>query len=213
MREITIDGGRAAGVVTERGRGPGRCRRAGGRRLVARDRRHSAGASARRCGRSRARCWRCRWTRRRRCCAMCCGCRAAIWCRACDGRLVIGATVEERGFDDAADRRRPAGADRGRLARRAGDRGIADRRDLGRVPPGLARRRADAGPERHRPAGRRDRPSPQRHSVDPGHRRRGQRLYTDRPAARDRPAVLARALRRLAAAIGAAAAHAGDAEA
>ena len=41
--------------------------------------------------------------------------------------------------------RRAAGADRRRLARRAGDRGAADRRDLGRFPSGFARRRADAG--------------------------------------------------------------------
>ena len=86
-----------------------------------------------------------------------------------DGRLVIGATVEERGFDE----RLTAG---GLLALLDGawravptHRGIAGGRDLGRVPSGLARRRADAGSERHRPARRRDRPSPQRHSADPGY--------------------------------------------
>ena len=71
-----------------------------------------------------------------------------------DGRLVVGGTVEERGFDDSDHRGRAAGAARRRLARGAGDRGIADRRDLGRLPPGFARRRADARAERHRRAGR-----------------------------------------------------------
>src|SRR5579875_411585 len=51
--------------------------------------------ACRRCGRSRARCWPCAWTRRRRYCGMSCGRRAAsIWCRG-------GATVEERGFDES----------------------------------------------------------------------------------------------------------------
>jgi hypothetical protein len=37
--------------------------------------------------------------RRRRCCAMSCGCRTRLSGAALDGRLVVGATVEERGFD------------------------------------------------------------------------------------------------------------------
>ena len=148
---------------------PGRYRRAGGRRLVARDRRHPAGASARRCGRSRARCWRLQMDPAAPLL------RHVLWLPRGylvprhDGRLVDRRHGRGARLRRAADRRRAAGADRGRLARRADDRGIADRRDLGRVPPGLARRRADAGSERHRPAGRRHRPSPQRHSVDPGH--------------------------------------------
>src|SRR5207245_1659514 len=58
------------------------------------------------------------------------------------------------------------------------------------------RRCADARTERHRPARHRHRPPPKRHLADPGQRRRGQHLYTDRNAARGRPAVLARTLHR-----------------
>src|ERR1051326_915452 len=82
------------------------------------------------------------------------------------------------------------------MARGPGDRGIADRRDLGRVPPGIARRRADAGAERPRPAGCRDRTPPQWHPSDPGQRCRRQRLCIERASARDRPPVLPRTVRR-----------------
>src|SRR5260370_29382202 len=71
---------------------------------------------------------------------------------------------------------------------------MADRRKLGRLPAGVARRRADAGAERHRSPGDCDRPSPERHSADPDHRCRDQHLYIDGPVARDRPADVARAL-------------------
>jgi glycine oxidase len=60
VKEISVQGGQARGVVLEAGR------RTGGRR----------------CDRSRARCWRCAWMRRRRCFRTCCGHRACIWCRA-----------------------------------------------------------------------------------------------------------------------------------
>ena len=62
-----------------------------------------------------------------------------------DGRLLVGATVEERGFDDsltAGGGLRPA---RKRLARAAGDRGVADRRILGRLSARQPRRSADPG--------------------------------------------------------------------
>ena len=115
-----------------------------------------------------------------------------------DGRLMIGATVEERGFDE----RLTAG---GMFALLEGAwRAVPTIEELPIAEiwvgfrPGFARRCADAGSKRHRPAGRRDRPSPQRHSVDPGHGRRGQLLYPERPASRHCPALLARALLRLA---------------
>src|SRR5262249_37485059 len=81
------------------------------------------------------------------------------------------------------------------LARRSDDRGIADRRDLGRVPPRVARRRADAGPERHRRAARRHRASPQWHFADPGQRRGDERLYSHRPPAGDGAALRSAAFR------------------
>ena len=42
-----------------------------------------------------------------------------------DGRLIVGGTVEERGFDELGDSGRPTRADRGCLACSAGDRGAA----------------------------------------------------------------------------------------
>ena len=55
----------------------------------------------RRCARSRGRCWRCAWIPRRRCCAMCIWLPRGYLVPRLDGRLVIGGTVEERGFDEA----------------------------------------------------------------------------------------------------------------
>ena len=63
-------------------RGPGRYRRARGRRVVARDRRHPGRASSAGAADQGPDDGACRWTRRRRCCDMCCGCRALISCRA-----------------------------------------------------------------------------------------------------------------------------------
>ena len=67
VKEISIVGGRADGVVLADGvKVAGRCGRAGGRRVVARHRAASRPSIGRRCGRSRARCSRSRWIRRRR---------------------------------------------------------------------------------------------------------------------------------------------------
>ena len=85
-----------------------------------------------------------------------------------DGRLIVGATVEEKGFDDNDHRRRPADAARSGVARGAGGRGIADRGDVGRPSAGQPRRRADPRP---RPARRPvlcHRPSSQRHPAGAG---------------------------------------------
>ena len=63
-----------------------------------------------------------------------------------DGRLIVGATVEEKGFRQHHYRRRRDGIARCGVARGAGDRGIADRRNLGRPSAGQPRRRADPRP-------------------------------------------------------------------
>ena len=126
----------------------GRCRRARRRRLVGRDRRACRrGAAAGAAGQGpdagaahgpgRAAAAPRRLERRR-----------SISCRARDGRLIVGATTEERGFDADLTAGGVLGAARRRVARAAGDRGTADRRDVGWLPPGLARRCADAGAER-----------------------------------------------------------------
>ena len=100
VREIEITGGRAAGVVTDRGREPADawfCPPVPGRGKLA----GFPGLVFRRSARSKDKCWPCRWTRQRRCL------RHVIWLPRGylvprrDGRLLIGATVEERGFDAA----------------------------------------------------------------------------------------------------------------
>ncbi len=62
-----------------------RCRGAGRRRLVARDRRHPGRVSAAGAADQGPDAGARAWTRRRRCCAMSSGCRAAIWCRGATG--------------------------------------------------------------------------------------------------------------------------------
>ncbi len=86
-----------------------------------------------------------------------------------DGRLIVGGTTEERGFDT----RLTAGAMLSLLhgAWRAipGDGRTGDRRELGGVSARFARRCADPGTMRGGAAGHRHRPSSQRHSADPDH--------------------------------------------
>ena len=99
VREVEIAGGRACGVVTDRGRDPADvvvlAAGAWSREIAG-----IPPATCRRSARSRDRCWLCAWTRQRRFCGM------SIWLPRGylvprrDGRLVVGATVEERGFDD-----------------------------------------------------------------------------------------------------------------
>ena len=82
-----------------------------------------------------------------------------------DGRYVLGATMEERGFDTAVTaRRRPRAAARRRRARarRARARGRGARR---RPAPGHARQRADPRPPRARPAARAGRPGHYRNGI------------------------------------------------
>ena len=89
-----------------------------------------------------------------------------------DGRLIVGATVEEKGFDDTHHRRRRADAAGSGVARGAGDRGTADRRDVGRPSAGQPRRCADPRPGSARRLDLCHRPSPQRHPADAGDGRR-----------------------------------------
>ena len=77
-----------------------------------------------------------------------------------DGRLIVGSTVEERGFDTGITAGGVYAAARRRAARLSGDRGDGGRDDLGRVAAELDRRRAD--PRRHR-----DRRSCRRHRAPP----------------------------------------------
>ena len=56
-----------------------------------------------------------------------------------DGRLIVGATVEEKAFDTLADRRRPADACWRRLAHGAVRSRNCHRRDVGRSPAGQPR--------------------------------------------------------------------------
>ncbi len=114
---------------------PGRAASAGWRR-----------SCGRRCGRSRARCWRCAWTRRRRSSITWCGRPGAYLVPRRDGRLLVGATVEEKGFDTHAHRRRRADAARSGVAGGAGGRGAADRGDVGRASARQPRRCADPRP-------------------------------------------------------------------
>ena len=96
----------------------------------------------RRCARSRARCWRCAWIRRRRFFRTCCGRRASIWCRG----VTAGSSSAQRSRKKASTTRlRPAACSLcwKRVARHSRRRGIAGRRDLGRAPAGQPRRRAD----------------------------------------------------------------------
>ena len=62
VERIVISGGRVTGIGAAANRRR-RCRRAGGRRLVARHGGLAREHRCRRCGRSRGRCWRCGWTR------------------------------------------------------------------------------------------------------------------------------------------------------
>ena len=88
----------------------------------------------RRCVRSRGRCWRCRWTRRRRCS------RTVLWAPGAylvprrDGRLIVGATVEEQGFDDKITAGGMLTLLEAALARGARGRGTGGRGNLGRAP-------------------------------------------------------------------------------
>ena len=90
-----------------------------------------------------------------------------------DGRLIVGATVEEKAFDTVADRRRAADPAGGGVAHGAVDRGTRHRRDVGRSPSGQPRRRADPRAGSGARADLRHRPSPQRHPARAGDRRRG----------------------------------------
>ena len=89
----------AARATASAARGAGRAR---GRRLDGADRRAPGRGRASRCGPSRARSCACATRPGRACCGACCASRAATWCPARDGRYVLGATVEERGFELAA---------------------------------------------------------------------------------------------------------------
>ena len=79
-----------------------------------------------------------------------------------------------------ADRGRHPESARGRLARASRDRGLRDSGELGGLPPGLARRRADPRTHRDRGPDPRHRPSPERHPADAGHRGRGEPLRARR---------------------------------
>ena len=94
VRAIDVEGEGARGVG--RRRAPWRGRRRCGRRLVGRA--QACRGGRRRCGRSKDRCWRCEWTRQSRCSGTCWGPKGYLVPKA-DGRLIVGGTVEERGFD------------------------------------------------------------------------------------------------------------------
>ena len=176
VREVEIAGGRVRAVVTDASAanrpmsscwrpGPGRAKSPAFPRLT-------SPPSAR----SKDRCWRCAWIRQKPLL------RHVVWAAA--GLSRAAPRWPARGRWDGrgarlrrhAHGRRLAGVDRRRLARRAGDRGAADRRDLGRFPSGFARRCADARSERDRRARHRDRTSPQRNSADAADGRGDQRL-------------------------------------
>ena len=109
--------------------------------------------------------------------------------------LVVGATVEELGFD----RRVTAGGvyELLRDARRTIpiERGVRPGRDLGRLATRHAGQRADPRPRRTGRSRAGHRPPPQRGAAHPGHRRRGRRARAARPAARGGRAVRPRAVR------------------
>ena len=127
-------------------RSPRRCRRARRRRLVARHRRVAAGSAAAGASGQRARCCRCGWMPPRRCSITCCGRRAFIWCRGVTAGLLSAATVEEKGFDDTITAGGMLTLAGSRMARGAGDRRVADRRNLGRSSSRQPRRCADPRP-------------------------------------------------------------------
>ena len=147
---IAVEGGRATGVVIA-----GELHRADIVVLAAgawsRSIEGLPSMRARRSGRSRARCWRCAWMPRAPLL------RHVVWAPDVylvprhDGRLLVGATVEEKGFDPHLTAGGAARAAQRRVARAARHRGTADRGKLGRFPAGQPRRRADPG----RRAGRR----------------------------------------------------------
>ena len=85
-----------------------------------------------------------------------------------DGRLIVGATVEEKGFDDDHHGRRPADLTGSGLARDSRGRGIAGRRDLGRPSAGQSRRCADPRARSARWLVLCDRASSQRHFAGAG---------------------------------------------
>ena len=169
VREVDLSGGRAAGsspiaaailpMSSSWRPARGRARSAASRPRI-----------CRRCARSRGRCWRCRWTRRRPLLAPCAsGCRTAISCRGSTAGWSIGATVEERGFDD----RLTAG---GLLALIEGAwRAVPAIEELPIAETWVGFRpgsRDDApmlGPSGIDRSRRRHRPSSQRHPADPGH--------------------------------------------
>ena len=122
----------------------------------------------RRCGRSRARCWRCAWTPDAPLL------RHVLWTPTVylvprrDGRLIVGATVEERGFDASLTAGGVLSLLEGAWRAMPGIEELPiDEMWVG-LPPGLARRRAGAGAERRRRPGAGDRASSQRHPADAG---------------------------------------------
>ena len=101
-----------------------------------------------------------------------------------DGRYVLGATMEERGWDPAADRRRRVRAAARHLRGRPG-RARARARGAARRPaPGHARQPARARRRRARGAVLGDRPLPQRHPALRPVGRAGRRRAVRRAAAR-----------------------------
>ncbi len=60
-----------------------------------------------------------------------------------DGRLIVGATVEEKAFDTSLTAGGLLTLAGGGVAHDPGDRGTADRRNVGRASAGQPRRRAD----------------------------------------------------------------------
>ena len=163
-------GARVGVVLADGSKRPGRHGRARGRRLVARRLAGWRPSCGPQCGRSRARCWRCAWIRRRRCVSHVLWAPGVYLVPRRDGRLLIGATVEEKGFDttltagglltllEAAWRAVPAveelPIDETWVGHRPGSRD-----DAPILGPGAGR-----GPcLRHRP-------SSQRNSADAGHR-------------------------------------------
>ena len=173
---VEVEGGARRGRRAARRRAPARARPSCS--PPARGAARSTGCRRRRgcrCARSRARSCACATRPGRGCSSGWCASRAATWCRAGDGRYVLGATVEERGLRAGRDRRRRlrAAARRPRAAargRRAGDRGA-----LGGSAPGHARQPARDRPGRGRGAAVGDRPPPQRHPARAAHRRAARR--------------------------------------
>ena len=105
--------------------------------------------------------------------------RALVHGRSCylvprdDGGLVLGATVEERGFALDVPARRPGRPGRGRPTDRPRPRRVLGGRGHPGPPPGLARQRTHRRVDPGRRAGGGHRALPQRHPAGPGHGRRG----------------------------------------